>query len=243
MAASSSTASPPREAKPRTAIGVNVTPISPALGAQLELKENEALLIADVVAGMPADKAGVKQYDVIVSIDGKRPVDSEMLQSTVAQKKPGETLILEVLRAAKPMKIEVGVEVVKGRRVPVLNRIPLLSEHFKGNLPSEVLEQLEMPDKAIEEFEFDPPDMPKIHIDPELWKRLSEKGLQWNRLKPDQKAEGGAKGDEAPQEWKSRLKQLEERLEKLEEMSRKQLKMLDEWLQRKEERGFGERIR
>ena len=59
----------------RTEIGANAQTITPDLAAGLKLSQDWGVIISDVVPGGPADKAGFKAKDIVLSIDG-RPIDS-----------------------------------------------------------------------------------------------------------------------------------------------------------------------
>ena len=59
----------------QTSIGANPQTITPTLAAGLKLPQDWGVIISDVSPGGPADKAGLKPRDIIVSMDG-RPTDS-----------------------------------------------------------------------------------------------------------------------------------------------------------------------
>jgi serine protease Do len=54
----------------RPYIGVSLYTVDQLAIAQLDLKVDKGVLITSIAAGSPADKAGLKQYDVIVSLGG-----------------------------------------------------------------------------------------------------------------------------------------------------------------------------
>lgn len=62
----------------------------------------QGALVQDVISGSPADKAGVKQGDIITEVDGKKLNDQNTeLANLVNQKKLGETIKLKVWRDNK----------------------------------------------------------------------------------------------------------------------------------------------
>ena len=52
-------------------LGVSIQPITPDLAKELGVKDEKGALIADIMEGGPADKAGLKRGDVIIELDGK----------------------------------------------------------------------------------------------------------------------------------------------------------------------------
>jgi serine protease DegQ len=91
-------------------IGVEVQDITPELAESFKLKNTKGVLIAGVVRGGPADRAGVKPGDVLVEVEGKVVADSSAMLNVVAEAQPGKTASLKVLRnnAEMAMKLTVG---------------------------------------------------------------------------------------------------------------------------------------
>ncbi len=73
-------------------LGVDITTLTAALRQQYGLKPTSGVLILDVLAGSPADSAGLQQGDVIVDIDGKTIDSAEALQNVVQSDKPGQSI-------------------------------------------------------------------------------------------------------------------------------------------------------
>jgi serine protease Do len=70
---------------------------------------NGGVIVASVTPGKPADKAGIKPQDVIVSIDGKPVKDGDELVAIISAKHPGQTVELGILRNGKKMTLQVGI--------------------------------------------------------------------------------------------------------------------------------------
>ncbi len=79
-------------------LGITLQGITANLKESLELKSNQGALVSDVVAGSPAAKAGLKEGDVILALNGKTVTDSNNLRIQVSSFAPGTKLSLEVLR-------------------------------------------------------------------------------------------------------------------------------------------------
>ncbi len=91
----------------RAEIGVSVQTITPPLAAALNLPRNSGVIISDVLSGSPAEAAGLRVQDVIVSVDG-RPADSlPYFLSRIVAHEAGEKVHLEVLRGPTQLAFDV----------------------------------------------------------------------------------------------------------------------------------------
>ncbi len=86
----------------RPYIGIHLQSVDQDIAEYLNI-ENQGIVVVGIEPGSPAEKAGIKKYDVISRID-KKPVNTyDELQSVLKDKKVGDTIVLEILRQAKPM--------------------------------------------------------------------------------------------------------------------------------------------
>ncbi|MEZ5944444.1 MAG: trypsin-like peptidase domain-containing protein [Planctomycetaceae bacterium] len=65
------------------------------------------LKLTDVYPGTPADVAGLRVGDVVVTVESKRVTDTKQLAELVGEFVPGETVKMEIVRNGKPQTIEV----------------------------------------------------------------------------------------------------------------------------------------
>ncbi|HIJ68775.1 MAG TPA: DegQ family serine endoprotease [Deltaproteobacteria bacterium] len=86
-------------------LGANIQSITPDLSKALKVEQSKGALIAEVVPGGPADKAGIKAGDVIVSFDGKPVHDSHDLPAMVAATAIGREVPITLIRNGKEIKI------------------------------------------------------------------------------------------------------------------------------------------
>ncbi len=101
----------------RTEIGAKAQTITPDLAAGLKLPQDWGVIISDVVPGGPADKAGLKAKDIVLSIDG-RPIDSLPKYAIwLYLHRRGQQLQMQVLRnkenvtlAVSPVDVPNGIE-------------------------------------------------------------------------------------------------------------------------------------
>ena len=90
-------------------LGVSIQDVNAEIAKQFGLDKAQGALVSDVVAGSPADKAGIKTGDVILRYDGKDIENSTMLRHRVAETPVGKNAELEVRRDKKPVKLSVQV--------------------------------------------------------------------------------------------------------------------------------------
>jgi serine protease Do len=90
-------------------LGVSVQPVTADLARSFGLDKERGALVGDVVAQGPADKAGIKRGDVIISYDGKKVDESATLPALVASTPVGKKVAVEVMRDGKINTINVAV--------------------------------------------------------------------------------------------------------------------------------------
>jgi serine protease DegQ len=93
-------------------IGVAVQDLTPALLESFKLGNIQGVLIAEVVRGSPADKAGVRAGDILLSIADMKLTDSTIMLETISALPPNKVTPLKLLRNQN----EVTVLVTVGKR-------------------------------------------------------------------------------------------------------------------------------
>jgi serine protease Do len=92
-------------------IGVQLGELSPEMAASLELPEDtKGVTVESVVEGSPAEKAGLKPYDVIVEFEGQAVDKRNEFINRVSMLEPGTKIELVVLRDGKrkPFDVTLG---------------------------------------------------------------------------------------------------------------------------------------
>jgi serine protease Do len=90
-------------------LGVNIQSLTPELSGALGLGESKGVLVAGVTPGSPAEKAGVRRSDVIVSYNQKPVEEPRDLSTQVAESPVGKESVLTVLRSGKRQDLKVVV--------------------------------------------------------------------------------------------------------------------------------------
>ena len=90
-------------------LGVIIQDMNEDLARSFNLKTDKGVLISEVSKDSPADKAGLKQGDVVQAIDGKAVENVAGLRNTIAMTAPGTKLVLKIIRDGKTYSIPVTI--------------------------------------------------------------------------------------------------------------------------------------
>jgi serine protease Do len=86
-------------------LGLGIQSITPALAESFSLKDNKGALVAEVVNNGPADKAGIKEGDVVTAVNGQPVTDANNLTMAVSSIAPGTKVTLDILRDGKKQQL------------------------------------------------------------------------------------------------------------------------------------------
>ena len=79
-------------------IGVLLTDVTPALQRSLNLSVANGAMVQDVNVASPAERSGLRPYDVIAEVDGRQVLTNEELIRDISSRQPGTVVRLGVLR-------------------------------------------------------------------------------------------------------------------------------------------------
>ena len=88
-------------------IGVVLTDVTPDVQRSLKLTVARGALVQDVSGDSPAERAGIKPYDVILSVDGRDILTNEELIRDISGRQPGSVTRLELLRDGRRLPAQV----------------------------------------------------------------------------------------------------------------------------------------
>ncbi|MDA0999306.1 MAG: trypsin-like peptidase domain-containing protein [bacterium] len=94
----------------RGRLGVTIGPVPPTESRSLGLQHSRGGRLEEVVRGGPADRAGLKRGDIVVSFDKKEILNWEMLARLIARAGPGTEHEITFYRSGKLLtkKIRIG---------------------------------------------------------------------------------------------------------------------------------------
>ncbi len=91
-------------------LGVYIAPVDPITAKGVGLEKPEGVFITSVIEGSAADEAGIKEGDVVLSVDGKEVSQPNELQAVVGTHNPDETVKLKVWRDGKTKTFNVTLQ-------------------------------------------------------------------------------------------------------------------------------------
>lgn len=100
-------------------IGVQIDNISPRAQALLQIPTMEGALIMGVMEGGPADKAGIKPYDVITKFESTKIESAEDFSDAVKDFPIGQTAKVELLRQGKKQTLNLKIGTPPDEPAPI----------------------------------------------------------------------------------------------------------------------------
>lgn len=88
-------------------LGVDIADITADRMSTLKLKEERGVEVTMVDQDAPAGKAGIKEHDVILSMNGTRVEGKAQLQRMIHETPPGRVITLDLSRDGQPLTIKV----------------------------------------------------------------------------------------------------------------------------------------
>ncbi|MGA9383564.1 MAG: PDZ domain-containing protein, partial [Candidatus Sulfotelmatobacter sp.] len=91
-------------------IGIGISDVTPDNAKFFQMSNANGAVVTEVEPNSAGGKAGLHIGDVITKLNGQPVTDAGELQMEVGQKRPGETIQLEVMREGKTMNVPVTLE-------------------------------------------------------------------------------------------------------------------------------------
>ncbi len=90
-------------------IGIESQDITPELAESFGLARQSGTIIAGVVRNGPADRAGIRPGDILLTVQGKPVTDTSQMLTLIAQLAPGEKAKMTVMRKDRESTLDVMV--------------------------------------------------------------------------------------------------------------------------------------
>lgn len=99
----------------RALLGISFVELSPELAKEKNIKGiNSGIYVADVTEHSAALEAGLKEGDIIVSIDNKIATSTGIFQEEIAKHRPGDKITLGFYRDGKPQTVSIVLRNARG---------------------------------------------------------------------------------------------------------------------------------
>lgn len=100
----------------RGQLGVLVQDLTPELAQAFNLKMGQGAVVAQVIEGSPAARAGVRAGDIVLAVNGQPVRSANELRNAIGMMRRGSTAQLDLLREGRPLKLSVKIEAIAGQR-------------------------------------------------------------------------------------------------------------------------------
>jgi serine protease Do len=130
-------------------LGVVIQKITPEIAKTFEFKESAGALVSDVTEGGPAEKAGIKRGDIIVSFNGKAIKEIDTLPKLVGATEIGKKAKVGIIRDGKTLEVEIVIGELKDEKLQASKK-PEVEKDFGlvvQNITPEIAKHLNLKDK------------------------------------------------------------------------------------------------
>jgi S1-C subfamily serine protease len=93
-------------------LGVEIQDLTPELAESFGLRDAKGVVVAGVLKGGPADKAGLQAGDVVQRVAGRPVANTHEALNAIAEMRPGTQIVLDGLRDGK----EIHLRATSGER-------------------------------------------------------------------------------------------------------------------------------
>jgi serine protease Do len=111
-------------------LGVRLLPVTPRIAAREGLPSTQGAVVSRVTEGSPAQRAGLRGGDVIVSFDGRAIADERTLTRVVADTEIGRRVLVGIVRSGRRLTLQVTIRRLAETQIAALAP----SEEYPGPL-------------------------------------------------------------------------------------------------------------
>ncbi|MBX3354185.1 MAG: PDZ domain-containing protein [Phycisphaeraceae bacterium] len=95
---------------PAAMAGGKLEACPPALAKHLGLDPSKVSMLAEVIPGLPADKAGLEVHDLIIAVQGLPDAGEDTIRSAIRAAKPGDSMVVTARRGDRTFSATVVLE-------------------------------------------------------------------------------------------------------------------------------------
>lgn len=90
-------------------LGISIQDLTPELAESFELEQNQGILVAEVTADSPAERAGLQQGDIIIGYQSSPVENVGSFRNRVSLTAPGSRASLTIIRDGREMELDVTI--------------------------------------------------------------------------------------------------------------------------------------
>ena len=98
-------------------LGITIQNLTPALAESFSVDSLNGIIVAQVSTDSPADKAGLKQGDLIIRYRGETVKDTGSFRNQVSLTLPGTDTVFEVIRKGKRVRLQATIGELSEQKV------------------------------------------------------------------------------------------------------------------------------
>jgi hypothetical protein len=102
---------------PSVMLGLTMEQPGAALCKHLNINPARTTLLVDIIPGLPGDKAGLVDHDIVIAVDGSTDASANDIRNKLKKMKPGDTITFMIQRGSEKKSV-------------TLTTIPWIAEHM-----------------------------------------------------------------------------------------------------------------
>ena len=102
---------------PTVMLGLTMEQPGAALCKHLNLNPARSTLLVDIIPGLPGDKAGLVDHDIVIAVDGSPNASANDIRNLLKKMKPGDTITFMIQRGSEKKSV-------------TLTTVPWIAEHM-----------------------------------------------------------------------------------------------------------------
>jgi membrane-associated protease RseP (regulator of RpoE activity) len=108
----------------RAWLGVSIRDVTPRVARERDLSVKSGVLVTDVADDSPAERAGIKEADVIVAFNGKTVDETDDLIDAVRETGPGTEVTVAFIRGTEKKTVSATLDKAPGREFSYFGPMP-----------------------------------------------------------------------------------------------------------------------
>jgi serine protease Do len=108
----------------RGRLGAMIQDLTPDLAASFGYDSTDGVLVGDVLAGSPAEKAGLRSGDIVTAYNGRAMTSASQFRNAVAATAPGAKGSIDIFREGKKLTLQATVGQAPAEEVAVADDSP-----------------------------------------------------------------------------------------------------------------------